>query len=140
MEGNRLIIGVGPCGEGALDWGVERWYRAQALNIITEKADEQSAALGVRYCRITIRGQKTRWGSCSPKGSLSFNWKLLMAPEPVIDYVVVHELAHLKELNHGRKFWQVVAEYCPRWREHKKWLRQHGPELADGGKILNPKP
>ncbi len=100
------------------------------MKLVEEKIDKLSAHLGVRYNRLVIRGQKTRWGSCSRKSNLSFNWKLIMAPEPVINYVIIHELAHLKEMNHTKRFWELVAQYCPRWREHKKWLNDHTAELG----------
>jgi predicted metal-dependent hydrolase len=109
---------------------VEGWYRMQAARVLRRKADEIAALWGVGYRRLVVRGQRTRWGSCSHKGTLSFNWRLLMAPEPVVDYMVVHEVAHLKEMNHTRRFWALVAERCPSWREHKKWLDDHGTELA----------
>lgn len=132
LEGDRLVVGCRRLGDAALGFMVERWYRAQALNLITQKLDRLSGALGVEYSRVSVRAQKTRWGSCSPKGSLSFNWKLLMAPESVIDYVIIHELAHLREMNHGKRFWRLVGEHCPGWREYRRWLRDHGVELAAG--------
>jgi predicted metal-dependent hydrolase len=79
---------------------------------------------------LSDRGQKTRWRSCSQKGNLSFNWKLIMMPEPVIDYVIVHELAHLKEMNHTKRFWELVGKHCLEWRYHRKWLKDHGVEFA----------
>jgi predicted metal-dependent hydrolase len=113
-----------------LESSLERWYRAQAAILLQQKAREYAAAFGVEYGRFSIRGQRTRWASCSHKGTLSFNWRLIMAPERVVDYVVIHELAHLKEMNHTRRFWQLVAERCPSWRQDKKWLNDHGTELA----------
>lgn len=109
---------------------VEWWYRQQAQKLIQKRADELSARLGVTYRRLCIRGAKTRWGSCSQKGNLNFNWKLMMAPEPVINYVIIHELVHLKEMNHSKKFGDLVAEHCPQWRRHKRWLKEHQSELA----------
>ncbi len=109
---------------------LEHWYRGQAASLLERKACEFAKAFGVRYSRFSIRGQKTRWASCSHKGTLSFNWRLILAPEAVVDYVVIHEVAHLKEMNHTRGFWGLVAERCPSWREHKKWLDDHGTELA----------
>jgi hypothetical protein len=109
---------------------LERWYRAQAGTILEQKARESAEALGVQYNRFSIRGQRTRWGSCSHRGTLSFNWRLIMAPEPVVDYVVIHEVAHLKEMNHTRSFWKLVEERCPSWRLHKRWLDDHGTQLA----------
>ncbi|NLL78369.1 MAG: M48 family metallopeptidase [Clostridiales bacterium] len=84
---------------------------------------------GGHYERITIREQKTRWGSCSSQGTLSFNWKLMLAPPAVLDYVVVHELCHLKHMNHSRDFWQAVEEVLPEYREQRRWLKEHGSEL-----------
>jgi predicted metal-dependent hydrolase len=112
-----------------LDLLLERWYRAQAVEVIKQRVDRLVTRLGLSYRRIIIRGQRTRWGSCSHKGNLSFNWRLIMAPEPVIDYVIVHEVTHLKELSHSKRFWKLVAEECPGWREHRKWLDEHGAEL-----------
>ena len=109
---------------------LERWYRAQAASVLERKAREFATAFGVSYGRFTIRGQRTRWASCSHRGTLSFNWRLIMAPESVVDYVVIHEVAHLKEMNHTKRFWESVAERCPSWRERKKWLDDHGTELA----------
>jgi predicted metal-dependent hydrolase len=129
LEQNKLIVSL-RAQNGRVDLILEQWYRTQAAELITAKAKKLGARFGLTYNRLIIRGQKTRWASCSHKGNLSFNWKLLMAPEPVIDYVITHELVHLKEMNHTKKFWQLVTQYCPRWREHKKWLRDHEAELA----------
>jgi predicted metal-dependent hydrolase len=117
-------------GNDGLTASLEGWYRIQAARIIGDKAEAVGTSLGVRYNRLIIRGQRTRWGSCSQKKNLSFNWKLMLAPEPVVDYVVVHEIAHLKEMNHTERFWKIVAAHCPRWREHRKWLKDHEAALA----------
>jgi len=122
LQKNTLVVSL-KSADSRLNVALEQWYRMQAAKLIKERTDKLSALLGVSYNRIIIRGQKTRWGSCSRKGNLSFNWKLLMTPEPVIDYVIIHELAHLKEMNHAKRFWTIVAEYCPQWRKHRKWLR-----------------
>jgi len=129
LKGDALLVGL-ESGQDGLASLVERWYRIQAASVLERKAREFAAAFGVGYSRFAIRGQRTRWGSCSRRGTLSFNWRLIMAPEPVVDYVVIHEVAHLKEMNHTRKFWGLVAERCPSWREQKKWLDDHGTELA----------
>jgi predicted metal-dependent hydrolase len=129
LDRNKLIVGI-RANSGRLHLALEWWYRMQAGKLIREKVDKLSAHFGVRYNRLIIRGQKTRWGSCSKKGNLSFNWKLMMVPEPVIDYVIIHEIAHLKEMNHTKKFWRLVAQQCPGWRQHKKWLKDHTAELA----------
>ncbi len=102
---------------------LERWYRDQAQRLIPERVQALGAKLGVTCGRITIRGQKTRWASCSPKGNLSFNWRVIMLPEPVIEYIIAHEIAHLTEMNHSRRFWSLVASYCPAWRGHRAFLK-----------------
>lgn len=85
---------------------------------------------GGTYSRITIRDQKTRWGSCSSKGTLSFNWRLMLAPTAILDYVVVHELCHLRHMDHSPAFWQAVGEVFPDYASARKWLRKHGQELV----------
>ena len=82
------------------------------------------------YHTITIRDQKTRWGSCSSRGNLSFNWRLMLAPPAVLDYVVVHELCHLEHMNHSKDFWQCVESILPDYKERRKWLKEHGQELT----------
>jgi hypothetical protein len=129
LEQNRLVVTFGSASR-RLNSLLEQWYRMQAAKLIKERANKLSAQLELTYNQLIIRGQKTRWGSCSHKGNLSFNWKLIMAPEPIIDYVIIHELVHLKEMNHTKKFWELVAKHCPQWREHRKWLREHETELA----------
>jgi predicted metal-dependent hydrolase len=129
LEGNSLAISPDLFHNGLLEPALEQWYRAEAARVITERVDRLSSRMGIDYRQIGIRGQKTRWGSCSRQKNLSFNWKLIMAPEPVVEYVVIHELLHLREMNHSRKFWELVARYCPGWREHKKWLKQHETDL-----------
>jgi predicted metal-dependent hydrolase len=131
LEQARLVVDLGPGGTRLAEV-LERWYRAQAAGLIGERAAALSAQMCVAYRRLTIRGQRTRWGSCSAKGNLSFNWKLMMAPQPVIDYVIIHELAHLKHMNHSKGFWDLVARHCPRWRERRKWLKEHEMRLSGG--------
>jgi len=129
LEKGRLVVSL-KSGATGLSLLLEQWYRQQAERLIKAKADELCPRLGVTYSRIVIRAAKTRWGSCSRKGNLNFNWKLMMAPEPVIDYVIVHELAHLREMNHSKKFWKLVADHCPQWRKRRQWLKNHDGELA----------
>ena len=130
LEGNILAVSPGLFKNGILELALERWYRTEAAQLINERTNKLSSQLGISYKQIVIRGQKTRWGSCSRKKNLSFNWKLIMAPQPVLDYVIIHELVHLKEMNHSKRFWELVAQYCPGWREHKKWLKQHEADLT----------
>lgn len=108
---------------------LEAWYRRQGRRVFEERVAHWNTQYGFSYGRIAIRDQKSRWGSCSRQGNLNFNWRLLLAPLPVLDYIVIHELAHLKEGNHSPRFWALVAEKCPDYRGYRDWLRQHGPEL-----------
>jgi predicted metal-dependent hydrolase len=103
--------------------------RADARELVSSLADKEAKLLEVAYQRIRIGGQRTLWGSCSPAGTLSFNWRLVLAPAAVLDYVVVHELCHLRIPNHSQRFWALVEEHRPHWREQRAWLREHGPEL-----------
>jgi hypothetical protein len=105
------------------------WYRRQARIVIAERLTHWNAHYGFTYGRVTIKEQKSRWGSCSRQGNLNFNWRLLLAPAPILDYVIIHELAHLKELNHSPRFWAIVAQTCPDYAAKRRWLRQHGREL-----------
>jgi predicted metal-dependent hydrolase len=93
------------------------------------RLDAAVARAGTRYTRLTIRAQRTRWASCSSNGAMSFNWRLLLAPAEILDHVVEHEVAHLEVMDHSQRFWQLLASRSPRWREHERWLRRHGPGL-----------
>ena len=109
---------------------LERWYRRAARAEIAPRLDNATAHAGTRYDALTIRGQKTRWASCSRTGAMSFNWRLLLAPEPVLDYVVWHEACHLEVMDHSPPFWALLGERCPEYREHANWLRKHGGTLV----------
>lgn len=108
---------------------LEAWYRRHARTVFAERLALWNAHYGFPYGRVAIKEQKSRWGSCSRQGNLNFNWRLLLAPAPVLDYVVIHELCHLKELNHSPRFWQLVALACPDHAAQRGWLRRHGREL-----------
>lgn len=101
----------------------------RALKVIPERVGFYARQMNVNYGRITIRNQKARWGSCSGKGNLNFNCLLMLAPDEVVDYVVVHELCHLIEMNHSKKFWMQVERVMPDYKKHKLWLKEHGNEL-----------
>ena len=109
---------------------VERWYREQARAAATDTATREAARLGVRFERIRIADQRTRWGSCSRTRTLSFSWRLVVAPRPVLDYVVVHELCHLRHPDHSQRFWDSLQQARPTWRAEAGWLRAHGRELG----------
>lgn len=103
--------------------------RREARARVALVAEMEAAALGVTYRRLTLRDQRSRWGSCSANGTLSFNWRLVLAPHDVLDYVVVHEVCHLVEHNHGPRFWKLVERRRPDYREPKDWLHDHGWEI-----------
>ena len=109
---------------------LERWYRRAAREEIALRLGPVTAALGHRHRGLTIRNQRTRWGSCSSTGTMSFNWRLLLAPEPVLDYVVEHEVAHLEVMDHSKRFWSLLESRVPDWRDHAAWLRRYGSTLA----------
>ena len=109
---------------------IERWYRRQARAEIGPRLDAATARAGTSYTGLTIRGQKTRWASCSTTGHMSFNWRLLLAPEAVLDYVVEHEVCHLERMDHSPRFWALLESRVPDWREHARWLRRYGPTLV----------
>lgn len=105
-------------------------YREEARRKIEERVAFYHPLTGGRYTSVTIRDQKSRWGSCSSRGTLSFNYRLIFAPLPVLDYVVVHELCHLTHMNHSREFWDKVASIMPEYKVHRQWLKDHGQELS----------
>lgn len=108
---------------------MERRYRKAARDIFTSRAAYFHQFTGGNYTSVTIRDQKTRWGSCSSRGTLSFNYRLVFAPPKVLDYVVVHELCHLTHMNHSKDFWSMVERIMPDYRTCKSWLKSHGQEL-----------
>ena len=110
----------------------ERWYREEAFMLFTLRCKFYAGNMGVRYNSINLSGAKHRWGSCFPGGKLRFNWRLVMAPKDIIDYVVVHELAHLVEPNHSSRFWAVVDKVFRDHREAKKWLKDNQSRLSLG--------
>jgi len=108
---------------------LENWYRQQAKEYIAERTAILAAQHGFEYIGVKIRGQRTRWGSCSSKGNLNFNWKLMMVPAAAVDYVIIHELCHLRELNHSARFWALVRELCPNYKYWVRWLKEHSPQV-----------
>lgn len=106
-----------------------RNLKKEARRLILPMMEEYAHYLNVSYKRISIRAQKTRWGSCSADGNLNFNCLLALAPEPVMRYVVIHELCHRIELNHSKAFWKAVADLCPDYKIYRKWLKNYGAAL-----------
>ncbi len=101
----------------------------RALKVIPDKVRYYAEKMGVQYGNITIRNQRTRWGSCSSKGNLNFNCLLMLTPDEVIDSVVVHELAHRKEMNHSKRFYEEVLKVCPDYYRLDRWLKENGPDI-----------
>lgn len=109
---------------------LEKRYKNAARSQFENRVAFYHKITGGKYTSITVRDQKTRWGSCSSRGTLSFNYRLIFAPPAVLDYVVVHELCHLTHMNHSRDFWSMVAAVMPDYQLYKNWLRDHGHELT----------
>jgi predicted metal-dependent hydrolase len=109
---------------------LERWYRAQARAEIGPRLDHATRTLGRPHTALAIRNQRSRWGSCSTTGTISFNWRLMLAPEPVLDYVIWHEACHLVVMDHSRRFWALVERHVPDYREPRSWLRRNGAALV----------
>lgn len=116
---------------------LEKRYRKAAKEYIPQRVAHYQQFTGGAYERIVIRDQKTRWGSCSSNKTLSFNYRLMLAPPQILDYVVVHELCHLKHMNHSREFWAAVEEVMPDYKIYRKWLREHGSELTLANHLLS---
>ncbi len=106
-----------------------RWLVKKAEEYLPKRLMELAQKLGVRYKKVQVRDVRSRWGSCSSKGTISLNWRLIMAPIDVIDYVLIHELAHIVHPNHSKYFWRYVATFCPDYKLHRSWLRKNGQHL-----------
>ncbi len=129
IDGEKLIL-FAQNGEGAeVQKILEEWYVRQAKVVIPKRVCFWAGQMQESYHKITIKNQKRRWGSCSSARNLNFNWRLVMMPEAVLDYVVVHELCHLRQMNHSEKFWKEVEKVLPDYKVQKKWLEKNGTEL-----------
>jgi predicted metal-dependent hydrolase len=126
-KGDALLVPGEPDQAAA---AIERWYRRAAAREITPRLELATMRLGTSYTTLSIRGQRTRWGSCSTSGAMSFNWRLLLAPEAVLEYVVWHEACHLKVMDHSPRFWALVRQHCPDYDVQRRWLRAHGATLV----------
>ncbi len=131
LDGDNIIL---VCKSGfdseKLRDSLKLWYVEQFRQAIEVCIPRYAAVLGVQPEKVTIKEQKTRWGSCSSKGNINLNWKLIMADSEILDYVVVHELCHLKEMNHSVKFWKLVESVFPGYKAHRTWLKQNGRFLT----------
>ncbi|GAE90719.1 M48 family metallopeptidase [Acetivibrio straminisolvens] len=135
LEGSNIVIGIGgdkASGEGAeyIRSVLRDFYIRRFIDIVKDRMDLFSPRIGVSPKKVTVREQKTRWGSCSSKGNISLNWRLVMAPMEVIDYVIVHELCHMKEMNHSKNYWNLVKSILPDFDLSRKWLKVNGHRLV----------
>ncbi len=105
---------------------IVRWLKGYAKQILLPIVERRAAEMGLRVESVSVTGAKTRWGSCSGKGRLHFSYRLVYAPEEIVDYVVVHELAHIPHKNHGARFWKLTASVCPDYVKKRKWLKENG--------------
>jgi predicted metal-dependent hydrolase len=124
-EGDRLLVPTGDARPA-----LERFYRRAARAEIATRLDRATTVVGSAYCDLAIRAQRTRWASCSRDGRMSFNWRLLLAPERVLDYVVWHEVCHLEVLDHSPRFWALLEARWPGYREDREWLSRNGATLV----------
>jgi len=124
-SGERLLV---PAGDARP--ALERFYRRAARGEVAARLDRATALAGTSYSALDIRAQRTRWASCSTSGRMSFNWRLLLAPEPVLEYVIWHEVCHLEILDHSPRFWALLERRWPRYREDRDWLRRNGATLV----------
>jgi hypothetical protein len=125
--GDTLVVHVKRRVTGAVR---DAWDRGEAEREIAGRARAMAARHGIEIGRVRIGDMRTLWGSCSPRGALSFNWRLMLAPPEIVEYLVLHELAHRVEHNHSSRYWVKVEEMCPAWRERERWLRKNGRSLT----------
>lgn len=105
---------------------VDRFLKRTAREYILPRTQEIASVMSLKFNKITLKQQKSRWGSCSSQGNLNFNWRLVHYPPAIIDYVIIHELAHLEHMNHSPRFWNLVQKYDPAYKSHRRWLKNHG--------------
>jgi predicted metal-dependent hydrolase len=132
MDDRKGTLGVGATSARLRLSRIEAWYRQQAYDVFLQRLQVVNAVAGVRFGRVTVRDQRTRWGSCSTTGNLAFNWRLVMAPLAIVDSVVAHELTHLLDPSHAPSFWKRLAAIDPECDSHRRWLRRYGGWLALG--------
>jgi len=129
LAGGRLVVSARD--DAAAAAAIERWYRREVTVQLRMVVGRESARLGLHYRSLAVRDQRTRWGSCSACGNLSFNWRLILTPAEVLNYVVIHELCHLRVANHSKHFWRTLEAALPGWQEPASWLAEHGAEVRD---------
>lgn len=135
IDGLRLVINPVNLTQDSFSKALTRWLKAEAERYIVPRAHAMALKLKLEIRSIVFRDQSTRWGSCSTNKHLNFNWRLIQAPKDVIDYVIMHELAHLVHMNHSERFWSYVEHVLPDFQTHRKWLRLHGAVLHQNFKL-----
>lgn len=126
VDGGHLIV---PGKAEMIPARIEAFLKLQAKMRLRDASDKYAKLLGTHYGRLTVRDTRSRWGSCTSEGNLMYSWRLVMAPEEVLDYVAAHEVAHRLEMNHSEHFWAHVERICPDYDQHRRWLRVQGQEL-----------
>ncbi len=132
ITGNSVIVKGLPeviNDEHEVNKALIKYFKDFAKEFFINRTYKFATKYGYDFNRVTIKNQKTKWGSCSTKRNLNFNWKLIFAPLEVLEYVVIHEVCHLKEMNHSPRFWKLVEQECPQYKSHKKWLRKNGDTI-----------
>ncbi len=127
---NPLSPGITSLAHSSVKTQLERFLKNTAEKYIAPRTHQLAEVMNISFASISLRQQKTRWGSCSSTGSLNFNWRLVHYSPPIIDYVIIHELAHRRQMNHSLAFWNIVKEYDPAFLQHRGWLKRHGMSLG----------
>ena len=129
VRSNAFVLSAEDVKEAGIQDVLEALYRYEARAVFETRINHYADEMGVEPGKLELRNQRTRWASCSPQRTLSFNWRLVMAPDAMIDYVVIHELAHLLEVNHTQRFWNIVRQHDPKYEEHVDWLTENSARL-----------
>ncbi|GAB2524356.1 M48 family metallopeptidase [Microbulbifer agarilyticus] len=115
--------------EGQVQAALQKLYQREALAVLTQKSQQFAGQLGLQFASVKVRRTRSKWGHCTIRGELQYNWLVCLAPEPVVDYLVIHEVCHLRHHNHGREFWALVASLCPDYKQLRRWLKENGHRL-----------
>ncbi|MCQ3830213.1 M48 family metallopeptidase [Microbulbifer elongatus] len=115
--------------EAQLQTALQKLYQREALQLLTEKSQYFARLLGLEFSSVKVRRTRSKWGHCTIRGELQYNWLVCLAPEPVVDYLVIHEVCHLQHHNHSREFWALVASLCPDYKRLRRWLKENGHRL-----------
>ena len=130
IRGEEILINPVSNSEASIDRSLMTFLKTTAEKYIVPRTHQLAKKMDISFSRISLKNQSTRWGSCSSHGNLNFNWRLVHSPPPVIDYVIIHELAHRKQMNHSSKFWDIVAKFDPEHQKHRGWLKRQGMDLG----------